>query len=322
MLGNHCAEMFKLCLHRNPLLLRRFFPLLIAWTLGLKGYADIHVSTNGTHTGVLFRSGSPGATSALDSHDVPGGHDFIGSLTLAYGLWTMGGEPVHEFILTWEWHTPTLTLGRRGQHMITTAELRKYPDLTNSFYALKPLSMLLETKVQFYDAAGNRLASAEKVVNPGLLERAQAKPRFHAPGSPRWADFFRTRQAETLAGDELDRRHKELFLKAARVELTEPQIKSVTWPEAALSQIVDEFCRREGLDSEPKVISLGSHSPTTVVATNATPAVTSGPAAGSKPMQTRLNPLEQAANRITTTENPFERAARLETEKHSEKPSP
>jgi hypothetical protein len=142
---------------------------------------------------VLFRSVLPGAANALDSHEVSGGHDFIGSFTLAYGLWTMEGEPVHEFILTWEWQTPTVTLGRRGQHTITSTELNKYPDLTNSLYTLRPISMLLETTLQFYDAAGNRFATAEKLVNPGLLERAEAKPRFHAPGSPRWADFFKTR---------------------------------------------------------------------------------------------------------------------------------
>jgi hypothetical protein len=275
----------------------------------------MHVTTNGTHTGVLFRSVLPAATSALDSHDVPGGHDFIGSFTLAYGLWTMGGEPVHEFILTWEWHTPIGTLGRRGQHTITSAELSKYPDLTNAFYALRPISMLLATTLQFYDAAGNRFASAEKVLNPGLLERAQANPPFHAPGSPRWADFFRTPELDTLPRDELDQRHKELFLKAARVELTEPRIKSINWPESSLNRIVDEFCRREGIESNPP----GPQPLATVAPTKATFAVTSSLAATPGRLQTTLNPFEQAAMK---GENPLERAARLQPDHRKEPQSP
>jgi hypothetical protein len=310
--------MFKLCLHRNPLLLQRLFSFIIAVSLASKAYADMHVTTNGTHTGVLFRSVLPGAANALDSHEVSGGHDFIGSFTLAYGLWTMEGEPVHEFILTWEWQTPTVTLGRRGQHTITSTELNKYPDLTNSLYTLRPISMLLETTLQFYDAAGNRFATAEKLVNPGLLERAEAKPRFHAPGSPRWADFFKTRETEALPGNELDQRHKEVFLKAARVELTEPRIKSITWPESSLNRVIDEFCRREGIEPESKPNPLSP--PLAALApTNAAFAMTSSPSATPERLQTTLNPFEQAAMKA---ENPMERASRLQTDQHKQSQSP
>jgi hypothetical protein len=277
----------------------------------------MHVTTNGTHTGVLFRSALPGAASALDSHDVTGGHDFVGSFTLAYGLWTMSGEPVHEFILTWEWQSPAVTLAHRGQHTITSADLNKYPDLTNSFYALKPISMLLATTLQFYDAAGNRFATAEKLVNPGVLERAEAKPRFHAPGSPRWADFFRTREPETLLRDELDRQHKELFLKAARVELTEPGIKSITWPEAALNQIIEEFCQREGLDGPQNAVA--AHPALTNAATNGVPATNPVRPATSAHSPTPLNPFEQAALKM---ENPLERAGRLPSEQSKQRSSP
>lgn len=318
MLSNDYAEMFKLCLHRNPLLLQRLFPLAIAASLAFNGYADMHVTTNGTHTGVLFRSVPSGAGSALDSHDVPG-HDFIGSFTLAYGLWTLEGEPVHEFILTWEWQTPTVTLGHRGGHTITTAELQKYTDLTNSFYGLKPISMLLETTLQFYDAAGKRFAIAEKLVNPGLLEQAGAKPRFHPPGSPRWAAFFTTQEPETLPADELDRRHKQLFLKAARVELTEPRIKSITWPESSLKWIVDEFCRREGIEPESKPNPLTPQPLAKVAPSKATSSEASSVAATLTSLPPALNPFEQAAIKA---ENPLERASRLQADQRKERSAP
>lgn len=319
MLDYDRAEMSKPCLHRKLLLPPRIVPFALTLVLAPWGRADMHWTTNGTHTGVLVQSVPVGASTALDSRDIPGGRDFIGTFTLAYGLWSLGGEPIHEYIFTWGWHSPNLTLGRRSQRTITAADLEKYPELKKSFFALRPTLMTLAATMQFYDAAGNRFASARKLITPALIEQARAKDPFHAPGSPRWADFFKTDDPEMLSRDELDRRHKELFLKAARVELTEPRITSITWPEAAITRIVDEFCRREGMDAGSNTLT--AEPSASQAQTNLTTILllTSGPPTR---VQTPLNPFEQAARPGQTTENPFERAARLQAEKSREKSSP
>lgn len=313
MLGYARAEMSKPCLYRKLLLPPRIVPFALGLALAPCGHADMHWTTNGTHTGVLVQSVPAGALTALDSHDTPGGRDFIGTFTLAYGLWSLGGEPLHEFIFTWDWHSPSLTLAHRGQRTLTTADLDQYPELKKSFFALRPTLMTLATTMQFYDGAGNRFASARKIINPGIIEPAGAKDPFHAPGSPRWADFFNSDDPETLSRDELDRRHKELFLKAARVELTEPRITSITWPEGAIMKIVDELCRREGISKETNALT----ATTSALQTNLAGSSSATNAALTH-SQTALNPFEQAARAGRMTENPFERAARLQAEKSKE----
>src|SRR5207237_729639 len=147
---------FECCWMRNLVALKRI--TLMAVLLGSQplARADIHWTTNGTHMGVLLATTRPGTPAALDGTDIRGGHNVVGRFTLAYARWTLGGEPVHEFIFTWSWRGTNLIVARAGDRAVTSGELAKYPDLSNLFSSLKPSSMTLEADIEFYDSTGVR----------------------------------------------------------------------------------------------------------------------------------------------------------------------
>jgi hypothetical protein len=85
-----------------------------------------------------------------------------------------------------------------------------------------------------------------------------------------------------------------------------------------LNRVIDEFCRREGIEPESKPNPLSP--PLAALApTNAAFAMTSSPSATPERLQTTLNPFEQAAMKA---ENPMERASRLQTDQHKQSQSP
>jgi hypothetical protein len=249
--------------------------------------ADSPGTTNGTHKGVLVLSAETNATTALDAPDLPGGHNYLGQFTLTYALWTIGGEPLHDFNFSWDWHKSDLIVARRPGRTITTTDLARYPALSRAFFSLKPLSLTLTVQIDFYNATGERLGFGTKTINPGLIEQAGTRETRHVPGSPRWADFFSCDFPDNPSRDELDRRHKELFTKAARVVLSAPKVTAIDWPENSLKQIADEFFRLEPPAPPPAP-------PTVAIDRRPKPA-------------TGLNPFEQAARKNPgSSANPFE----------------
>ena len=209
--------------------------------------AASHWPTNGVQQGSVSLTAEPGAATALDGPGIPGGRNYLGRFTLAYGLWTLGGEPVHDFIFSWDWHQADLVVARRDGRVISTRDLATYPELSQRFFALKPRSVTLSARIEFYDAKGERVAVGVKQINPGLPEQAGVKDTLHVPGSPRWADYFACEYPDKPARDELGRRNQQLFAKAARVRLEAPKVVGIEWPENALDLIADDFLRREGL---------------------------------------------------------------------------
>ena len=294
--------------------------LLLALAGGELRATELHWTTNGMQLGVLSVQAASDAASGLDRPTVPGGHDFIGSFTLSYALWTLGGEPLHEFIFTWKWRRTNLVLGRRMERTLTAADLEKYPDLSNAFFSLKPMFITIETAIQFYDSSGTLLATARKLVDPGVIGQSGAENTFHPPGSPRWADFFTSTETDKPSRDELDRRHKEVFCKAARVELGTPRIIEIRWPENSLRAIVDELSQREGL-ARPAPPTFAAQSPAAPPAnlvgraassTNAASTLSPAVMRPAVPVP-RPNPFEIARQaKATHWENPLERAARLQ----------
>lgn len=262
--------------------------------------ADSHWTTNGVHKGVLILVAAPGAATALDSPDLPGGRNFLGEFTLTYSLSTILGEPVHDFNFSWDWHKSDLVVARRQGRTVTTADLSRHPTLSRAFASLKPLLLTLTTRIDFYGTNDERLGFGIKNINPGLVEQAGTKEMLHLPGSPRWSDFFTCDFPDDPSRDELSRRNKELFQKAARVVLGAPRVTAIQWPEDVLEQIADEFLRLEppALLTVPKPSQLTAPQPKpAVVATSPGPKLSTNP-----------NPFEQNArkNSFGNRINPFE----------------
>ena len=256
--------------------------------------ADQHWTTNGTHKGILQRSVPTGAASGLDEASVQGGRDFIGDFKLAYALWALQGEPVQDFVFTWEWRDAILRVATVNGREISSRDLAKYPDLARQFHALKPDSVTLRTVLGFYDAAEHRFGVGEKTLQPDMIDKAGVPNPLHVPGSPAWAEFFRYKEPAN---------NKKVFAEAARVQLTDPKIVAVEWPEEILQLIAREFLRRE----------------TAEAAKPATPRPV--PADGLNPLERaaaaekQLNPLELASRGVRTTpENPLEKNVRVERE--------
>ncbi|NOS72679.1 MAG: hypothetical protein HOP33_22495, partial [Verrucomicrobia bacterium] len=227
--------------------------VLLAFALAVlpQARADSHWTTNGVHKGVLTLSAEPGAVAALDSPDVPGGHNYLGKFTLTYSLSTILGEPVHDFNFSWDWHKSDLIVARRPGRTITTTDLGRHPALSRAFSSLKPLSITLTTRINFYGTNGEQIGFGFKNVNPGLVEQAGTQEMLHLPGSPRWSDFFTCDFPDNPSRDELSRRNRELFQKAARVVLGDPKVSAIEWPEDALMRIADEFLRLEPPAPQP-----------------------------------------------------------------------
>lgn len=277
--------------------------LTIALAVLPQGHADSQWTTNGVHKGILTVSAEPGAVTALDSPDLPGGRNFIGQFTLNYSLWTLLDEPVHDFSFSWDWNTSDLVVARRPGRIITTKDLARHPTLSRAFTSLKPLSLSLTTRIDFYGTKGEHLGFGTKNVNPGLVEQAGTREMLHLPGSPRWSDFFTCDFPDHPSRDELTRRNRELFQNAARVVLSAPKITAIEWPDDALQRIAEEFLQLEPPPAPkpvPRPAPQSAPPPKPeVVATNPHPKLATIP-----------NPFEQAARRNSSgvPANPFETA--------------
>jgi hypothetical protein len=207
--------------------------------------ADFHWATNGAYAGVLTLGSDAGIGKALDGSDTAGGRGYIGRCSLTYSLRVLEGEPVHDFVFTWDWQAGDLAIAQVNGQTVTTRNLAKHPDLRERFFSLKPLSVTLATRIEFLDQSGTPIGLGRKNIIPGLVDQAGVKDPLHVPGSPRWSDFFTADDDDRLAREELDRRHRELFLRADRVQLGDLRVTAVGWPEESLRQIAEEYLRRE-----------------------------------------------------------------------------
>ena len=276
--------------------------LLVLWPLPTLSNSSQHWTTNGTHKGFVEQIVPPGATSGLDSTSTKGGRDYLGQYRLGYALGSLMGEPVQDFVFTWDWRDGDLVVAAVQGRTVTTRDLAKYPDLAKRFYALKPFAVTVETSAEFYDTAEHRFSVGAKTVQPDMIDKAGVPDPLHVPGSPEWADFFGDNAQDNASREGLASRHKKLFKDAASVRLTQPKITAIEWPETMLRLIADEFVRREAEKaSASKPVAK--------------------PPDGLNPMERaalaerKLNPLEMASQGIRTKpENPMEKSVRLESE--------
>ena len=276
--------------------------LLVLWPPSALSASPQHWTTNGIHKGFVEQIVPPGATSGLDSTSTKGGCDYLGHYRLGYALGALMGEPVQDFVFTWNWRDGDLVVADVQGRTDTTRDLAKYPDLAKRFYALKPFAVTVETSAEFFDTAEHRFSAGAKTVQPDLIDKAGVTDPLHVPGSPEWADFFGDNAPDNASREGLASRHKKLFKDAASVRLTQPKITAIEWPETMLRLIADEFVRREAdKASASKPVAK--------------------PPDGLNPMERaalaerKLNPLEMASQGIRTKpENPLEKSVRLENE--------
>lgn len=265
--------------------------------------ADQHWTTNGVHKGILQTSVQAGSPSGLDDASTQGGRDYLGEYRLGYALWSLMGEPVHDYVFTWDWRDADLVVAEVKGRTITTRDLAKYPDLARHFRSFKPISVTVEAPVEFYDAAEHRFASAAKTIEPDMIDQAGVPDPLHVPGSPDWADFFQPNAPGGATREGLATSHQKLFAESASVRLARPRLTAIEWPEAMLQFLAQEFVRREAAEqaeaNEPKP----------------KPADGLNPLERAVAAERQLNPLELARRGIRTTpENPLEKSVRLQRE--------
>jgi hypothetical protein len=274
-------------------------PLLVA-------RGDQHWTTNGIHKGFVERSVQSCSTSGLDGSPTTGGRGYLGQYRLGYALWSLMGAPMHDFVFTWDWRDADLVVAEVHGRTVTTRDLAKYPELAKRFYALKPYAVTGETTTEFYDTAERRFGVATKTIQPDAIDRAGVPDPLHVAGSPDWADFFRDNSADNASREGLASRHKKLFTDAARVQLTQPKLTAIEWPDTMLRLIADEFVRREAAEKE------AASKPKTK------PSDGLNPLERAVQAERKLNPLELASQGIRTKpENPLEKSVRLEGEEQA-----
>ena len=326
--------------------------LLLSALLAARADDERHwTTTNHVHNGIIARAASTGSPIALDDSSVPGGRNYLGKFTLSYALWSLSQEPVHDYIFVWEWLPGELVVGHGPAGRVTTSDLAKYPDLAKHFASLKPLSVTLETDIQFYDAQNALVGFGHKTVKPDIIGPAGGGEPLHVPGSPHWEDFFRK---DPPASDRASQ-NKKLFQDAARVQLVRPRLAAIEWPEASLKLIADEFTRREAAEKQRQADALAREpqAPTTPDAPPATsasaqahspfdlpendlnpsPFATGGKVADSpfaglqksgSPFQpsfdhsAEASPFASAAGSVPLSESPFAAARRAEEQRQAE----
>ena len=293
--SNFLVQRVESCGFRLLLCLLLHSSLLDAW-------GDQHWTTNGTHKGFVERAVPSGDTSGLDRTSIKGGRDYLGRYRIGYALGSLLGEPVHDFVFTWDWRDADLVVAEVQGRTVTTRDLSKYPELSKRFFTLKPYAITLEMTAEFFDPAEHRFSVGVKTVQPDMIDKAGVTDPLHVPGSPEWADFFSDNAPDNASREGLASRHKKLFKDAASVRLTQPKITAIEWSETMLRLIADEFVRREAEKaSASKPVAK--------------------PPDGLNPMERaalaerKLNPLEMASQGIRTKpENPLEKSVRLESE--------
>ena len=178
------------------------------------------------HRGLLIRTAN--GSSGLEAGAV-GGHSFIGKFTLTYALWSLGGEPVQDYVFSWDWLPGNLVVGRGAAGDITTGDLAKYPDLAREFFGLKPGSVTIETELEFYNDQNHRAGVATKTIRPDLIGISGEIEPLHVPGSPNWETFFNFEYNDPvnhnqLADSERAIWNKKNFQDAKRVQLVRPKL--------------------------------------------------------------------------------------------------
>lgn len=324
-----------------------FCGVLAAWLPGASGADDHWTSTNGVHKGIIqWRSEGSGA-------DQPaiGGLGYIGSFQISYALWELQGQPLHDYAFTWDWRDrDNLVLGQ-GEPTVRAGDLLAYPDLRKRFLECAPASLEFSARIDFFDAAGKRIATGRKTIPSHMLSipRAGATAGLHLPGYPNWDNFF-----EAEGEPEKDRAawRKELFTRAASVVLSAPQVTRVDWVPSLFEGLARDYrdaeaAARRQVERAAQAAAQAASGQFAATNTDAT-RLPSGPnpfdqaaksnapanpferaaaqapagprnpferaSAVEAPFTVPANPFEQANAAATGPENPFERAARLKRE--------
>jgi hypothetical protein len=238
--------------------------------------------------------------------------DYMADFRLVYALWTLTGEPVQDFTFSWKrrpgaLHIGSCAIGDRTVS-VSSAMLAKYPDLLKKFNAVKPVSVELDADI-YLDAARGK-----KHIKPDFISPAGKAGVSMSPDSPDWADFY-----ESIYGyDTTDKAtraniHRKAWREAKSVELRDPKIVKIEWPESELQAIADEYGKRERPKEKAKK---GRKEPALNPLEKAEAAVGTAPETSRSPA-TAASPLERMKAGINSpekqrgSENPLEKAARL-----------
>jgi hypothetical protein len=208
-------------------------------------FQESHYTSNDIHKGKI------GAANQLAGLEPRG---YIGEIRISYALWAMG-DPIHDFTFYWSWRAGNLVVGhveQAGQTVtVTTSDLEKYPDLKAAFYKLKPVSVTVTSSIVFLNNAMRQIASGAKTIPSDYLDvSASGIPGMSwSPGSPAWPDFFDQLNPAPVdyekSRDIRGKANKAIFSASQSVQLHNPVLGEVLWPDSDLSDILSEYLNRE-----------------------------------------------------------------------------
>lgn len=244
--------------------------------------------------------------------------DKMGKFRLSYALWTLVGEPVQDYLFSWDWPKGEITVGNAmidgKQVPVTTKDLAKYPDLLGRFVAVKPVGLTLTASIDFYPKGKPGQAAwagpewvGRLTIKPDFIQAAGKPGLSFSPGSPDWADFFSLIPAshEPAGTTERARKHKMIWAESREVRLRDFQITKIEWPEGEFTSILRDYAGLERPTAKT--------AQTRAVAPKKTKVNPFDALAESK---TKLNPFDAVTeNKVATTKpNPFEEGERKVSE--------
>ncbi|MFO1437306.1 MAG: hypothetical protein U1F81_03225 [Verrucomicrobiaceae bacterium] len=225
--------------------------------------------------------------------------DKMGKFRLSYSLWTLVGEPVQDYLFSWDWPKGEITVGNAmidgKQVPVTTKDLAKYPDLLGRFVAVKPVGLTLTASIDFYPKGKPGQAAwagpewvGRLTIKPDFIQAAGKPGLSFSPGSPDWADFFSLIPVshEPAGKAERARLHKKIWAESREVRLRNLEITQIEWPDGEFTSILRDYARLESQEGK-----IADTKPT-------------------EPKEPKINPFELAiAKNATKAANPFENPA-------------
>ncbi|SFT34581.1 hypothetical protein SAMN05216474_0009 [Lishizhenia tianjinensis] len=149
-------------------------------------------ASNRSHSGSIW-----GTNHNADSHgSATQAAHLLGNFRVDYKIWTLSGEPAHQFRFYWEWSNALKSgypqwVSVLGDTVVLIKELKKYPDLWNQWNALKPLYVEIECDILYYKNKDNYVADDGTIkIIPEIIGTSGQEVSWSLPASSNWDELF------------------------------------------------------------------------------------------------------------------------------------